>query len=116
MTQKWTVEKLVDEYGPKNVRFFLPMSPLQFIDLIPGLAFTSSSTARQVVECEIYEGRYKVSENYKIELLALNPQFGKESWYISDLNTALRYEGSEIRVYILHGDRYTQVPNNDFRY
>jgi hypothetical protein len=116
MSQKWTVKKLVEEYGAKNVRFYLPMNPLEFAGLIPGIAFTSSNSPKQVVECEIYEGRYKISENYKIELRAVNRVYGKESWYIMDLDTALRYQDSRIRVYILHGDGYTQVPNSDFRY
>lgn len=112
--QKWTIRKLIKEYGAPNVRFFQPMSPLEYVGLIPGIAFTSSNTPKQVVECEIYEGRYKVTENYKIELRAVNPAYGKKYWYISDLEAALRSDGSRIRVYILHGDGYTQIPNSDF--
>lgn len=116
MSQKWTVQKLVEEYGAANVRFFLPMSPLEYMGFIPGIAFTSSNSPKKIVECTVYEGRYKVADGYKIELKAVDELYGKESWYITDLDSALRHDGSRIRVYILHGDGYTQIPNSDFRY
>lgn len=114
--QKWTIKQLVEEYGASNVRFFMKMTPLEFVGIIPGIAFRSSNTPKQIVECELYEGRYKVAENYKVELKAVNKIYGKEPWYTTDLETAIRDQHSDIRVYILHSDGYTQIPNSDFRY
>jgi hypothetical protein len=113
---KWTVKSLVEEFGPKNVRFFIPMAPLEYMGVIPGIAFKTSNSPKQIVECEIDERRYKVSENYKIELKAVNELYGRESFYISDLDSIVRDRDSRFRVYILHGDGYTQIPNSDFGY
>lgn len=99
------IKSLVEKYGVKNLRVFLPMSPLEFAGFIPGIAFKSSSTPKQIVECEIIESRYKVSNNHKVEFKAVDPIFGKESWYIMDFDKVLE-DHSDVRVYQLNSDGY----------
>ena len=107
--------KIFSEYGVKNLRFFIPMRPLQFVGLIPRIAFTNSSTPEDIVECEIDEHRYKVVDNYKITLQAIeNPEvakrlYGRKDYYISDLNSLLHEQPDKFRVYALTIDGYVRL-------
>lgn len=54
----------------KDAIYFCLMQPIEtFMGLI---SFTSSDTPREWVECRVDESRYKVDDNYKITLRALN--------------------------------------------
>jgi len=76
-------EKIV-KAGIDNVLFFVPMKPL---NKVFGLNFSykSSNDVEIMVPAMIDEKRYKVSDNYKIELKSIHENFGSESFYMSDL-------------------------------
>jgi hypothetical protein len=100
--------KLVAEYGVKNLRFFIPMQKLQFGGLIPRIAFKVGGDPTFVTECYIDEELYKVEDNYKITLRAMDLIFGRESYYISDLESLLKCE-PDYRVFVLTIDGYTEI-------
>lgn len=100
---------LVEEYGVKNIRFFMPMSKLQFGGLIPGIAFRVGGDPQDIVECAIDESRYKVDEGYKITLAALDESYGKDHFYQSDLEQILRSNPETSKVCVLTIDGYQQI-------
>lgn len=102
------VVELAQEYGVNNLRFFIPLSRLEHAGIIPGIAFRSHSAPQDTVECVIDESRYRVSEDYKITLRACDPAYGREHYYISDLNSILR-EREEFRVYVINIDGYSRL-------
>lgn len=89
------IAKAVELYGINNVRFLIPMRALEFIGFIPGLAFESSNTPEDTIECVITEKNYKVRDNYKIELTPVNSElpsskhYGGKRFYISDLEALM---------------------------
>lgn len=104
---------LAQEFGIKNIRIFAPMRPLEMIGFIPGIAFKSSDSEEKVVECEIDESRYKVKDNYKITLKSIDKPdngafFGKEHYYISDLNSIIGRD-DRYSVYAVTIDGYTRL-------
>lgn len=102
------VVELAQEYGVNNLRFFIPLSRLELVGIIPGIAFRNLNSPQDIVECVIDESRYPVSEDYKITLRACNPAYGQEHYYISDLNSILR-EREEFRVYVVNIDGYSRI-------
>lgn len=71
-----------------NSHYFVPMRPLRGI---PGLfSYTSSLDRLIYVECKIVEEEYKLKDEYKIELRALDPNYGKEIFYTCDFNSMLK--------------------------
>lgn len=107
------IVSLVETYGVKNLRFYIPMRPLEMMGIIPGIALKSSNTQEEMKECEIDESRYKVANNYKITLAAIeNPYdsqvFGREHFYISDLEGIIERD-SRYRVFLLDSDGYSRI-------
>ena len=102
-----SIVDVVREYGVKNVAVVLPMSPLEYAGFIPGFAIKCSDSEQHLVTAFICESRYEVKDNYKITLVANDARFGKEHFYISDLNTIIRENG--YRVCILTNDGYTEL-------
>jgi hypothetical protein len=107
------IVSLVETYGVKNLRFYIPMRPLEMMGFIPGIAFKFSNTPEEMTECEIDESWYKVADDYKITLVSVkNPQstkvFGKEHFYISDLESIIERD-SRYRVLSLNIDGYSQI-------
>lgn len=84
------IVKLAKEYGVKNLVFYVPMQPLEYAGIIPGIAFKCSGTPEEIVLCRVDESRYTVSDNYKITLRAEDKRFGREHYYISDLESNFR--------------------------
>lgn len=109
-----TLVELAMEYGVANLRFFVPMSKLEYAGIIPGIAFRSSNSPRDMVECVVDEDRYKVLDNYKITLKAVKPEYGKDHFYQSDLEAILRSNPATHKVFVLTIDGYTQIPNEEF--
>lgn len=101
--------QLVAEYGVRNIRFFIPLSRLQYAGFLPGIAFRSSGIPDEQVECVICETRYKVAKGYKIALRALDPEFGMETYYQCDLMSILRQNPDTHKVYALTIDGYTPI-------
>jgi hypothetical protein len=92
------------------------MQRLEFVGIIPGIAFTSSSQPEEIVECEIVEHRYQVKDNYKVQFQALDTMFGSQSFYIMDFEQIVRQAKTEVRVYALTSDGYRRIPNSVFDY
>lgn len=108
------LQQFAAEYGVRNIRIFQPMSRLQYAGLIPGIAFRTSDTPRDCVECEINESRYRVADGYKITLRALDPAYGCDHYYQSDLESLIRDHPDLFRVYVVTIDGYQQIPNQVF--
>lgn len=107
------LKELAAEYGVRNLRFFIPLSKLQYAGFLPGIAFRTSGQPESMQECVIDESHYKVSDGYKIKLRALDTVFGGETYYQSDLESILR-EHDTHKVFVLTIDGYTQIPNTVF--
>jgi hypothetical protein len=108
------VVELAAEYGVPNLRFFIPMRRLEFAGLIPGIAFKSSNTPEEIVECALHEGRYKVLEDYKVTLRAIDAEkYGQEHFYASDLSSLFKRsieEGDrQFRVFVVTEDGYSEL-------
>jgi hypothetical protein len=102
------IAELAKEYGVRNLRIFAPMSPLQYAGIICGIAFRSSNVEEEDTECVICEDRYKVDDNYKVTLKAVDPMFGKDHFYQSDFDTMC--DGDErYRIYVLTIDGYQRI-------
>jgi hypothetical protein len=112
------IKELVAEYGVQNLRFFIPMHPHEMAGIIPGIAFKSSNSPEDMVECHIFEDRYKVAEGYKVSLAACGGEnlmrYGREHFYQSDFNALLRdstvHHKDRYRVYVIDIDGYTRIP------
>lgn len=74
--------KLIRLHGIENCKFLVPMKPLRNAFFVK---YTSSSDDDVIVPAIIVEERYKIEANYKIELCSIYKEFGKESYYVSDL-------------------------------
>ena len=75
----------------KGLHYFCLMQPIDYSFAPFGIAFTSSSDEPVWFECAVDESRYKVDENYKITLRALNG--GAYEHYYQDDFLQLMYEG-----------------------
>ncbi len=107
---------LVKEYGAANIRFRIPMRPLEMAGIIPGIAFKSSNTQERPTMCKINESRYVVADNYKItlehdiELTQDGDHYGgKEHYYISDLESLIARNPEDFQVYIVTIDGFKRV-------
>ncbi len=76
------------EVGIENCLFMVPMRPLHSILGI--FSYKSSDSEYKLVPCVINEERYKVEDNYKITLECLYPTYGKEHFYLCDLESLIR--------------------------
>ena len=76
-------------YGiDKSAHYFILMHPLESV--LGGLIiFTSSNTRKKWVECKVVEERYKVDEEYKVELQSIEPGYGKETYQQCDFKNLL---------------------------
>jgi hypothetical protein len=93
------VQEAVKLFGVDSLLFLVPMLPLkEFL----GISFTSSNDTESVVPCIINEERYKLSANHKITLKSVYKEFGKEHYYISDLDSLI--ESGSIRMFINSND------------
>lgn len=80
--------KTILERGVANVEFTIPVRPMRVCLII---AYTTTSDEPEPVRCRIVEDRYKVEENYKIELIPHDyPNHPKESFYVSDFASLMR--------------------------
>lgn len=109
MTYK-LLQKLVNEYGAENLRFFIPMHRVQSLGGfgLP-IGIVSSDTPVERVECIIDESHYKIVENYKIELRAVNNDnpdcyYGSESYYQMDLESLIKRRPNDYQIFVLSGD------------
>jgi hypothetical protein len=101
--------ELIAEYGSNNLYFQIPMRRLEMIGLIPGIAIKSSTTPEDSVLCRIDESRYKLLDNYKITLRATEEIYGREHFYISDLESLLRRNSETFKLFVETIDGFTQL-------
>lgn len=83
----WAMDKNYRHIN-KDIHYFCLMHPIQSF---MGVAFTCSSDEPMWFECEVNEERYKVEDNYKITLRAING--GAYEHYYQDDFLSLMYEG-----------------------
>jgi hypothetical protein len=91
-------EKIL-EVGVENIMFMVPMRPLNRIAFI---TFTSSNDPESLVPCVIDESKYHVFDNYKIGVKSMDNRFGKESFYLTDMEYLIK-DGT-IKMYVLSKD------------
>lgn len=96
----------------KDIHYFCLMQPIQSIF---GIAFGCSSDNFEWFECFVDEERYKVDDNYKITLRALNGN-AYEHYYQDDF-LSLIYSGCIVPktnedIHVEHVDFYEPIPNS----
>ena len=101
------VTKLAEEYGVKNLRFFTAMPTQQFVGIISGIAIEGDESSLAITECTVDESAYKVADGYKITLKAVDSDYGRNSFYISDLNTLIHAD--QVVVCVVTEDGYQKV-------
>jgi hypothetical protein len=116
MYKRYDLEKIAEEYGINNLRFFIPMRRVQSLHgLGLPIGIIDSSTPEVMQECIVDERRYKVADGYKIELHAVNSTeenyFGSKTYYQTDLESMLREERNDIRLFVLvdADDKYERI-------
>lgn len=107
MTKHVSVAVVADVYGVDNIRV---MYPAQRIERVMGFAFTSSSTPHELVEGRFVLGQYNrdVRDDYKCVIQAIDPAYGNDQPYTSDLVGILntwRADGAGLFV----GDKKIEV-------
>lgn len=81
------LRELVTKCDQAKPLFLVPMLPIR--DIGP-FSYTTSSDPFELVPCTVVEGRYKLSENYKIQVEATVPGYGKEAFYVLDFVQMVR--------------------------
>ena len=82
--------------GIEKCMFLVPMTPLHSV--FGFISYKSSSDQEVLVPATISESRYKVSENYKITLQSIYGAYGKENYYLSDLEIMI--EKGTVKMFI----------------
>ena len=81
------LKEKIEKAGIENCMFLVPMRPVRtYFGLI---SLTSSSDPEIIVPAKITEERYKLKDNYKISLKSVYDSFGKEHYYVSDLESLI---------------------------
>jgi hypothetical protein len=81
------LKEKIENAGIENCMFLVPMRPVRtYFGLI---SLTSSSDPEIIVPAKITEERYKLKDNYKISLKSIYDIFGKEHYYVSDLESLI---------------------------
>lgn len=94
----------------KDATYFCLMQPIQSIF---GLSFTCSSDAFEWFECIIDETRYKVDDNYKVTLRALNGGAYEHYYqddFISLLKDGLIVKKTSDKMHVEHVNFYEPIP------
>lgn len=109
------IKKIIDEHGVENVRFIIPMQRIQGIVMMPGIGITDSSSPEARKICKIDERRYRIADNYKIELHAVDDQdpndyYGSKSFYLSDLDRSMEHAPEEFVIFVpMTHEKFVQV-------
>ena len=81
------LKEKIEKAGIEKCMFLVPMRPVRtYFGLI---SLTSSSDPEIIVPAKITEERYKLKDNYKITLKSVYDSFGKEHYYVSDLESLI---------------------------
>lgn len=75
----------------KDAHYYILTRPMDYIPILGlYLGKTYGPTTPMVwAEFEIVEERYKVEDGYKVELRAINPVYGKETFYQCDFESMI---------------------------
>lgn len=77
----------INELGSENCVFLVPMRPVRTLMLI---SYTSSNDPEYLVPATISEERYKLKDGHKTTLKSIYPAFGKQHFYLSDLELMIK--------------------------
>ncbi len=81
------LKEKIEKAGIENCMFLVPMRPVRtYFGLI---SLTSSSDPEIIVPAKITEEQYKLKDNCKISLKSVYDSFGKEHYYVSDLESLI---------------------------
>ncbi len=89
--------QLAEIYGAHNLEFVVPMHPLRQCGFI---VYTTSGDEAVPVKCKIDQSRYPLDEEYKVTLRSLDPRFGHDHFYVSDLESMIEQGHITMRVLI----------------
>ncbi len=90
------VKKYIEKYGKENLRFLIKMRPIH--NVFGLISYTSSIDEPVTVMAKIVEKKYKIDDNYKIELQAEDSRFGKDDYYFIELDSLI--DRGCIRVFV----------------
>lgn len=79
------------KYAELGKRFFLLSRPLEW-DPFGIVCWKSRGIGNPDIwaEFEVIEDRYKIKDGYKVELKAINPIFGRETYYQCDFDSLIK--------------------------
>lgn len=107
------IKELVEFYGVKNLRVFIPMKPIKMVARgyfqVP---MTDDKAEEVLTEFMIVEKRYRIADNYKIQLVRVQaradavPMYftdvvNEQTFYISDLESLLKQNRDTHQIYAL---------------
>lgn len=96
--------KAILNEGIENVHFIIPVKKVDdSFEFIRIDNLRNTKNCECWVECYISEGIYKTQNNYAITLRSVNPIFGYEHYYISDLCALISNEIIIIKLNIYPG-------------
>lgn len=102
------IKQAVQEYGVKNIRIFGPGTAFSCVVPFMGIGLKDNSSEKTRTEFVIIEELYKIEDNYKVQLLAVDENtFGKERFYQSDFNMLVN--DGQFDVYVLTPDGYMPI-------
>lgn len=90
------ITEKIKRLGKDNVIVQMASRPLHIVPLL-SLGFTSSNDEPIETFFRVVEKRYKLNENYKIELEPLEEGFGKETFYQADFK--ILYNQGHVKVF-----------------
>lgn len=103
MEKTVTVMELIKEYGVENIYFLIKMKPIK--TYFGFISMTDSSDPDIPMLCRIDQSRHKVISNYKITLESVDQIkgiFGREHYYISDLENFVRHGNVQVFIKALN--------------
>lgn len=87
-TPWWSAYDEIVKIGHKNVLLLIELRPVRSV--LGLISYTSSSDEPIMVPCRVVEKRYKLEDNYKIEIECLYPGFEKRDYYKQDFDGSAR--------------------------
>ena len=90
------LKEKIEAAGIENCMFLVPMTPLNTV--FGFIAYKSSSDKEVVVPAKISEDKHKIKDDYKITLKSIYEKYGKEHYYISDLE--LLIENGDVEFFV----------------
>lgn len=111
---RYNIKDLVAKFGVDGLRFFIPMRPVHSLHALGlPLGITSRGDEDVIKECRIDERRYKMKDNFKIELRPVDEgeteqYFGTDTFYIMDLESMLE-SGNRVRIKAIVNDKLMEI-------